>query len=158
MSLKELLHQKPPILLSKGITKLDHTLSVRDYLHKKVYSTSGDYVGRVYDIVLYEYQLLGLLVRGRKRLFIDINYCTASAVDSIILKVDPVTMLKGKIVFDSRGKRIGKVVAIERKNVKNECENLIVKKNMFKKPVQVPFADIEVSKKNIILSKVFKEK
>ncbi len=158
MSLKELLHQKPPILLSKSVTKLDHTLSVRDYLHKKVYSTSGDYVGKIYDLVLYENQLMGLLVHGRKRLFIDINYCTASAVDSIILKIDPVTMLKGKIVFDSRGKRIGKVSAIERKSVKNECENLLVKKNMFKKPVPIPFTDIEVSKKNIILSKVYKEK
>ena len=66
MPIKEFFQRKPPVLLSKGLTRLDHTLSVSDYLRKKVYSNSGDLVGKVYDIVLHENQLLGLLVKGRK--------------------------------------------------------------------------------------------
>ncbi|MBN1275725.1 PRC-barrel domain-containing protein [Candidatus Woesearchaeota archaeon] len=147
--------KQEPILLSKRLSTMDNTTTVKDYFGKKVYSTSGDYVGRVYDVVLYEGAYVGLLVQGRRKLFIDKDYCEPETVDNIILKVDPVTMLRGKVVFDSEGKRLGRVVGFERTGVRNTCDTILVRKSLFKKPVEVPYADIETSKKNIILNKAY---
>ena len=147
--------KKETFLLSKRLSTLDNTSTVHDYLGKRVYSTSGDRVGRVVDVVLFQDQYVGLMVRGRRLLFVDKDYCEPENVDSIILKIDPITMLKGKIVFDSEGKRLGKVVGFERTGVRNTCDVILVRKNVFKKPISIPYSAIETSKKNIILNKAY---
>lgn len=147
--------KKEVFLLSKRLSTLDSTTKARDYLGKKVFSTSGDGVGRVVDVVLFQDQFVGLMVQGRRLLFVDKDYCEPETVDNIILKIDPITMLKGKLVFDSEGKKMGRVTGFERTGVRNTCEVILVKKNMFKKPVSIPYSAIETSKKNIILNKAY---
>lgn len=147
--------RKEPFLISKRLSTLDKTRSVHDYLGKKVFSTSGDRVGRVVDVVLYDDGYAGIIVRGRRLLYIDKDYCEPETVDSIILRIDPITMLKGKIVFDSEGKRLGRVVGFERTGVRNTCDVIVVRKNLFRKPMTIPYSAIETSKKNIILNKAY---
>lgn len=149
--------KKQPTLLTPRFSDLADTVSARHFLGKKVYSTSGDHVGRVHDVVLKNNALAGLLVVGKKLLFIDYEYCTSGAVDGIVLKIDPVTMLKGKIVFDSQGRKLGKVKSIERENNKNYCSKLVVRKGLFSRPRLIPYDEVEVSKKNIILSRAYDE-
>ena len=147
--------KKAPFLLSKRLSTLESATSAKRYIGKRVYSTSGDYVGRVVDLSLYEDAYVGLIVRGRQLLYIDKEYCEPENVDTIILKIDPITLLKGKIVFDSAGKRLGRVTGFERSGVRNACDTILVKKNIFKKPVSVPYSAVETSKKNIILNQEY---
>jgi len=58
-------------------------------------------------------------------------------------------------VFDADGKKLGKVVDVVRKDETNSMEALMVRKNFYSRQVRVPKNDIEVSKKNIILKKVY---
>lgn len=141
--------------LSKKLSDIETaTLLRKDYYNKKVYSTSGDYVGRVKDVVLKNNQLAGIIVKGKRKLYIDHDYCTPGTVDSILLNIDPVTMLKGKTVFDAHGKKIGKVHSIKREGIKNDCTALLVKKNIITKPQEIPYNEVDISKKNIILKTV----
>ncbi|MBD3209179.1 PRC-barrel domain-containing protein [Candidatus Woesearchaeota archaeon] len=148
-----LFRKQPPAILSGRLQSLDDTEQATAYLGKRVYSTSGDYVGKVKDVLLKNQALAGLLVKGRRRLFLDKDYCVPGVIDSVILKVDPVTMLRRKLVFDSHGKRIGRVVSVERSSTKNACDAIIVKKHLFAKPRRVASSLIDVSKKSIILNK-----
>lgn len=147
--------KKEPFLLSKRLSTLDNTSTLRSYLGKKVYSTSGDFVGRVVDVIIFQDQFVGLTVQGKRRLFVDKDYCEPETVDNIILKIDPITMLNGKLVFDSEGKKVGRVVGFERTGVRNTCDVIVVKKNVFNKPLSIPYSAIETSKKNIILNKAY---
>ncbi|MBW2982697.1 PRC-barrel domain-containing protein [Candidatus Woesearchaeota archaeon] len=147
--------KKEPFIISPGFKQVDKAKTARDYLGKKVYSTSGDRVGRVKDVVYSQDRIAGLIVRGRKMLFVHKDYVQPEIVDAIILTIDPVNMLKGKLVFDSDGRKIGKVKDIERSTTANDCDNLVVKKHLFAKPRKVSYDDVSVSKRNIILSKAY---
>ena len=151
----KLLPSRELFLLSKRLNTIDNTLSVHDYLGKKVYSVSGDYVGRVTDFLLYQDTFAGIIISGTKKVYIDKDYCEAGTVENILLKIDPIILLKGKIVFDSEGKRLGKVVGIERTTVRNNCDSIVIKKNIFSKPVHIPYSEVDTAKKNIILNKAY---
>lgn len=145
--------KKEPFLLAKKLTSLEQTKNTHTYLRKKVYSVSGDPIGRVVDIILENDIFIGIIVKGKKRLFIDKDYCEDHIEDSIMLTIDPVTLLKGKLVIDGEGKRLGKVVGFTRNNVRNSCQEILIKKNIFKKPYAIPFSKVQTAKKNIILKK-----
>ena len=144
-----------PFVISPGFKHVETARTAKDYIGKKVYSTSGDYVGRVRDVVFTQGSIAGLIIQGRRKLFIHKDYTQPEIVDAIILTIDPVTHLKGKIVFDSNGRRLGRVKDIERSTVANECDHLLVKRNLFTKPRKIPYGDVAVSKRNIILSKAY---
>ena len=72
-----------------------------------------------------------------------------------MLKIEPVTNLIGKQVFDAVGKRIGSVSDVKRKTKSNNYTDLIVKKAIYRKAIAVPKKDIDVAKKNIILKKEY---
>lgn len=149
--------QKEPFIISKKNQDLPSAKTATSYLGKKTYSSSGDYVGTVKDLYFQDDQFIGLLVKGKHLLFIDKIYCEPETVDTLILTIDPITMLKGKLVFDASGKRLGKVTGIERSTVKNTCDHLLVKKNLFTKPRPIPYTDVDVAQKNIILDKAYNE-
>ena len=107
------------------------------------------------DVIIKNNAVAGLIVKGREKLFIDASYYIAGAADNVLLKIDPVTMLKKKLVFDNNGKKLGRVKSIERKSLRNACDELVVKKNILSKSMRIPFTDVEVSKKNIILNKSY---
>ena len=75
-----------------------------------------------------------------------------------MLKIEPVTNLIGRQVFDSKGKRVGKVVEVIRKGTGNVYSELRVKKNIYSWSKHIPKKDIAVAKKSIILKKPWSEK
>jgi sporulation protein YlmC with PRC-barrel domain len=147
--------KKAPFILSKKTLVLDDTVSVHHYLRKKVYSDSGDRVGRIIDVILKDDTLAGFIIRGREKIYIDKDYCELDSEENILLKIDPITLHKRKIVFDASGKRLGRVVGIERTGVKNEFDSLLVKKHIFATPVHIPASEIETARRNIILNKEY---
>lgn len=147
--------KKQPVMITPHLTNLEGTESAKAYLGKQVYTASGDKAGRIKDLVIKENEVAGLIIKGRHLLFIDKDHCAPGTADTVLLTIDPVVMLKGKFVFDNNGKKLGRVKGIERKSMRNTCEELIVKKNIFTKTLRIPAKDIEVAKKNIILNKSY---
>jgi len=141
-------------IISDKINSIDTAFSIKKYIGKKIFSKSGTYIGKVRDVIMSDYHLLGILVESNIELFIDKKYF-ASDSDAIMLSIDPIFNLLHKKVIDSEGRKIGKVKAIERKTKTNNFQSLVVKKNIFKKPILIPFSDIDVMKKNILLKKSY---
>jgi sporulation protein YlmC with PRC-barrel domain len=152
------LQRRQPTILAKKAIALEQTKSLRDYLGKRVFSLGGSHVGRIHDVLLKDEELAGFRVRGRHALYIDKEYCDLNSIEAMVLTIDPVTLHIGKHVFDSEGRKLGKVKSIQRDNTKNDCTFLIVKKNLFTKPQAIAYSEVEVAKKNIILSKSHAEK
>jgi len=128
----------------------------RDYIGKKVISKSGGTVGRVFDIAFREKSVEGIIVMKRiSKLFIAREYVASMTSDAIMLSIDPSTMLVGRQVFDADGKKLGKVAKVLRKGMTNEIDAVIVRKNLYSKPLKISKQDIEACKKNILLKKMY---
>ena len=125
------------------------------YISKKVYSKSGDYVGRIYDMVVDDDKILGFMVKGKRRMFINKEYVSSNVEEIIMLSIEPVIDLIGKLVFDSEGRRLGKVTDVERDNSSNTFTSVIVGRGFLAKHFIIPKQDINVHKMNIILKKPY---
>jgi len=147
--------KNPEIISAKGMTK---HFELSNILGKKVIAENGEVVGKVKDIAFDMNRIIGLYVAGAiGKVIIGREYIEQFHADSVVLKINPVTALKGKIVFDKDGKRLGRVTEIKRKGTTNEFTELAVKKNAISKSIQVPKKYMDVISKNIILKKVIKE-
>jgi len=141
------------ILSTKDISA-HHKLST--VVGKKVIAENGEIVGKVKDVAFYMNKIVGLYVKssGIDMVLIDVAYVDQFDADAVTLKVNPVTSLVGKIVFDKDGKMIGKVVQMIRKTNSNDFSEVIVKKNALSKSIRIPKTMMDVIDKNIILKKV----
>lgn len=130
---------------------------LRAFLGKNVLSKDGDVVGTVKDVVFEEDKIVGIIYTKKifKKIFLGINYIEKFYADSLILKINPVTRLIGMKVYDVEGKKVGVVKDIVRKTNINKIDALIVRKGIFKKFIEVPVDDIDISKKNVILNKLY---
>jgi sporulation protein YlmC with PRC-barrel domain len=136
-------------------TKLNDIIgiSVHSLIGKKVVSRLGEPVGKITDIMFDSNNMQGVIVRkGMKKSFIDKEYFQFKKEDVLVLNIEPITLLIGKQVFDSKGEQIGKVVNIKRDNADNKFKALIVKKNLFKKPIEITPGQIDTTKVNILLN------
>ncbi|MGM5481981.1 MAG: PRC-barrel domain-containing protein [Nanobdellota archaeon] len=132
---------------------IDHH-KLKDVLGKKVLTHNGLVIGRVKDAGFTRKRVLGFYISSIfKKYFVSMDYVDAFSGESLMLKIDPVTNLKGKIVFDTDGKRLGKVTEIKRPSFENEITEILVKKNIFTKPFSLKASDLEVVDKNIIMNK-----
>ncbi|MBN2111703.1 PRC-barrel domain-containing protein [Candidatus Woesearchaeota archaeon] len=130
--------------------------SARSYIGRKVVSKSGNFVGKVYDVRFSGSVFAGIVVMKKlSKVFIGKEFFSVSR-DAVMLSINPVTSLEGKQVFDADGKRMGKVTEIIRKGNSNTLEAVMVKKNLYSSAVKIPKSEISVSKKNIILKKVYR--
>ncbi|MBU0471699.1 MAG: PRC-barrel domain-containing protein [Nanoarchaeota archaeon] len=145
-------------ILSSTNNKLVNSKPASDYVDKKVYSNLGTEVGKVKDVVLKNHQVIGYIVKGSKKMFIDKEYIKSESGNVLMLSIYPVISLIGKQVFDSEGRRIGKVVRVERKTTTNNFTNLIVKNKIYSKSISVPKTDVSAYKENIILNKSYEKK
>jgi sporulation protein YlmC with PRC-barrel domain len=146
--------RKPKIIATK-LKSIEHLKSFKSYLKRRVYSKRGEYVGKVYDVLFNEKTLLGIMVKGKKNIFVGKEYISSESANAIVLKIEPITNLIGKQVFDSRGKRIGIVSDIKRRSKSNTYTDLMVKKAFYRRAFSVPKKDVEIAKKNIILKKEY---
>lgn len=142
-------------MLSTNFDKLDNQRHARTYLNKKVYSKDGNVVGWVKDLLFSKNTLSGFLVVGRRKLFIDKEYIGSESEKTLMLSMNPILYNIGKKVFDSDGRKVGKVVGLDRKSKANSFQSLIVKAHIFSKPFPIPKEHIEVCKENVILNRAY---
>ena len=143
-------------IISSKLKKVDHLKKFSSYIGKNVYSKTGEFLGRVKDLLFKEECFLGILL-DRKRLFIGKEFLGHESEKGIVLKIDPVTSLLGKQVFDAVGKRIGVVSDIKRKTNSNSYTHLMVKKAIYRRAFEIPKKDVDVAKKSIILKKAYEK-
>ena len=144
-------------IISPKISNLNDRGKFSLYQGKKVFSKSGEYIGRVNDIILDDSSIIGVLVEGKHTLFIDKQYIRSDFEDNIILSIDPVTLAIGKIVFDLEGRKLGKVIKLKRQTTANKLVSIIVRKNFYSRSFSIPAEDISFVKRNIILNKEHKK-
>ncbi|MFW5990996.1 MAG: PRC-barrel domain-containing protein [Candidatus Nanoarchaeia archaeon] len=126
---------------------------LKSLLGKKVISSKGVILGRVKDVGFTSKRVLGIYV-GKlfRKYFVAMEYIDEFDGDAVMLRIEPVTILKGKLVFDKDGQKVGKVTEIKRASFANELSAVYVKKNIFRKPIKVSSDSLEIVEKNIILN------
>ncbi|MCA9477584.1 MAG: PRC-barrel domain-containing protein [Nanoarchaeota archaeon] len=141
--------KKPRRILSTKVNDIEHMDFFSRYIGKKVFSQSGEKVGVVKDLIFEKGVHKGFLLT--KNLFIDKEYFNKEFDEAMMLQIEPVTSIIGKLVFDVDGKKIGKVKDIERTNHGNDYKALLVKKTIFSKPKIIEKKNVDVTKKNVLL-------
>lgn len=127
--------------------------STSDLKGKNVVSRGGEIVGKVKDVLFYDKDILGVILkkRFRKDVFIGIEMVASITQDAILLSIDPVTSLLGLPVFDKAGKKIGKVKGIIRQDERNNFKSIAVKPNIFRRTMEIDASDIKIISQHIIL-------
>ncbi len=138
-------------IISGKVKNLDSLSSLKSYIGKRVYSKNGDLLGHVKDALFKGNVIEGILVKGKRKLFISKEFFEHESDKAFVLSIDPIVSLIGKLVYDSTGKKIGRVVDIKRKTNANTFTELVIKKSIFRRRFTIPKEDISVAKKNIIL-------
>jgi sporulation protein YlmC with PRC-barrel domain len=142
-------------IISNNLKDLNSLEMYSAYFGRKVYSKSGEFVGKVYDVGMKDQCFVGIFVKGKRKVFIEENFISSDKDGIIMLSMEPVINLLGKKVYDSKGKMMGKVIDIERKTNSNNYEGLVVKKSFFRRSFSIPKKDIEAAKKNIMLNTAY---
>jgi sporulation protein YlmC with PRC-barrel domain len=145
-------------IISRKISNLERTENVSSYFGKKVYSKTGGLIGVVYDVILKKGVMIGILVRGKRKTFIGKEFFGSQSKEGIILKIEPVTSIIGKQVYDSDGKRIGKVIGLNRRSCTNAYSDILVKKSIIRRAFSIPKKDIDMAKKSVLLKKPYLHK
>lgn len=140
-------------IISPKIRAIEGLKPASYYLGKKVYSKSGILLGRIRDIHLTGGVLAAIYVVGKRKTMIDSEFIHSDTGESVMLTIDPCTYLIGKQVFDAEGRRLGKVIDIDRTTNANTFQFLLIKRWIFSKPQPIPKSDIEVQRTNIILKR-----
>jgi sporulation protein YlmC with PRC-barrel domain len=144
--------------ISKDVSNPNSLKSTNAILGKKVIAKSGEGIGSVRDILLKEGRLKGYVVgKWFRKVFIDKDFVATESQKSLMLIIDPVTMITGKLVFDADGQKLGRVYDIVRKDTSNTFKSIIVKKHIFSRELNIHKNDIETHKKNVILRKTIKD-
>jgi len=142
-------------ILSARIKNFRGIRKMSSYKGKKVFSKSGEYGGRIRDVILKNDVMAGVIVNGKRKLFIDKEYFSSDTDDVVMLSIDPVTNIIGKQVFDADGKKIGRVIDVDRNTTSNTFSSLVVKKGLISKPINIPKEHIDILRKNVILKKKY---
>lgn len=142
-------------VISQNFKRILPNQSTKWYLGKKVVSKSGAIIGKVSDIVLSDKGIHGLVFKhGFHSTCLDKQYIQ-DVSDAVILGIDPVTSLVGKLVFDADGRKLGKVTKVGRKGCSNLFVDLAVKKRFFSKELRIPKDHVAVMRKNVILNRAY---
>ncbi len=149
---------KEPILVSDNLGSLANTRLFSSYKGRKVFSKTGDLIGRVKDLVIEKNSLAGFKIGGKVSLIIGREFVATDTPEALLLSMDPVPLLVGKQVFDAKGRLLGVVSSLDRKTFGNTFSSLVVKRRFYSKPIVIPKDRIDVCEKNIILKKSWPRK
>jgi sporulation protein YlmC with PRC-barrel domain len=134
------------------------SVTAEDILGKDVIDASGMVVGvseRLY-IDPKTLDIIGLSVdKGflQKGFVVGKNYIKEVTTHAVLLTIRPSILLKGKIVLDKKGKKVGKVKAVELSNGTNTIAALIVSSGFLGlRKIRVPAEQVEKKEQNIILN------
>lgn len=142
-------------IISEKTKNLDNYFNLKDIFGKKIITIKGEFFGKVKDLVAEKDKILGVIVKTKSReIFIDFCYINDLYSKSLMLKISPAFRVIGMKVYDSVGKKLGKVVDIEQINeTTNEIDKIIVKKNFFNKALTIKYSAVKSDVKNILLNK-----
>lgn len=112
----------------------EETIEVGAVIGKKVLTDDGKKIGKVKSLHIHQSDLSveGVLVDPgmfEPVQYIDKGYIKSITTEGVILKVTPVTDFIDKLVYDSTGKKIGKVIVINRGKKTNTLLSITVKRN-----------------------------
>lgn len=141
-------------IMSTKNVEISYSHDIRKYIGKKVFTKDGEEIGYVKRLLFRDFECYGILVSkrfGRKKHFFAREYIDKLTNHSVILSIVPITLLKGKTVFDSAGRIAGKVTRITRLKNSNEIDSLYFKKGIFRREQFVKGPDVTLMKKNIKL-------
>lgn len=120
-----------------------------------VITKSGEILGKVKEVRINGFNVEGILVYkpfSFNSEFIDKNFIKVFNKNEVLLNTNPVTALKGLLVYDNSGRKLGKVKKVLRKDNKNDFKSLIVKDKFYSRPILVEKDKISIMKKNIVLN------
>lgn len=105
--------------------RFDKTIDIKKVHGKKVLTVDGKAIGKIKSIHIHPTDLSveGILVDpGMFEMdhYIDSTYIKSLSEDGAVLKIHPVTKVVGLTVFDSLGKKIGKVTEVKRSKMSNK--------------------------------------
>jgi len=139
-------------IIASNSAKVQGYERLKRLLGKKVIAKNGEVVGKVRDIAIENYDIKGVFCsRWFDKVYIDKSNFETFSADAIVLRINPVTLLKGKIVFDSAGKRVGTVRRVNRDDTSNSFKSLAVRTKIYKRKIEIKPGQISILKKNIIL-------
>lgn len=140
------------IIGPKG-TKIEKYDFLVNLIGKKVIAKNGEVIGRVGDVAIKDYDIKGVFCKSAAfgRVYIDKSHFEAFSTNAIVLKIDPVILLKGKLVFDSSGRKIGTVKDVNRDDTTNKFKSIEVRGKIYKRKVTIKASQIATMKKNVIL-------
>ena len=123
---------------------------------RKVISRSGDYCGRIIGLYMEGDSVKGFLIWYRfRKIHADIIYLkNLDSLDreaALLFNMDPFYILPGRRVYDSDGRKLGRVIRAVQIGGTNDFEALLVRKHFFSRTLRIKKERIEVSKRNIIL-------
>ena len=99
--------KKKERIISSKIKSLESTKSLASLMGKRVLSKSGEIAGKITDVITTNEKIIGIIISGNQRQFIGKEFFKYDTEDSILLTIDPVTLMIGKQVFDNEGKKLG---------------------------------------------------
>ena len=144
--------KEPLYITKKQYTELD---SVSAMLGRKVYGTSGTYVGKVKDILLNNGRAVAMLIKkGFTKCIISTEFISAESTKTLMLTIEPIVLHLGKVVYDKEGRKLGKVVDIIKRG-ENSIKEIVVRRSIFTKSLVIQGNEIAVSKANIILKQAY---
>ncbi|MDP3965926.1 MAG: PRC-barrel domain-containing protein [archaeon] len=141
--------------------KIGKAITSEDILGKEVIDAGGTFIGVAEKVFISPKFLdfIGISVdKGfiRSGLTIGKSYIDKIADYAIFLKIRVVYEIKGKLVFDRDGKKIGTVSSIDLYGEKNKIKNIYVKPSSvlfsFKNKIVIPADYIENIGDNVILN------
>lgn len=154
----------PTIIMHKGISgrNLDHIITSEDMLGKKVIDKTGKFIGVSEKVFIDPKHLtfVGISVdKGAlyRSIVIGKGYIGSVTKHAIFLKIPVALEMKGMIVFDKAGARLGIVRRVVLSGMRNTLKELHVKKSIFSKTYSVPARAIDQVGHNVILNVVLEE-
>ena len=136
---------------------LDRSITSDDILGKEVIDIDGRFIGVVEKVLIdpIDLEFVGIEVdKGflKRGLSVGKNYIDKISDLAVFLKIRVIYEIKGMIVFDKMGAKIGTVSDIELQGEKNKLKRIYIRRGLIEKDLEAPIDFIDTMGHNIILS------
>ncbi|MBI2445582.1 PRC-barrel domain-containing protein [Candidatus Micrarchaeota archaeon] len=133
------------------------TVDLAEAMGKPVIAKDGQRIGSIASFHADPRTLVVEGIRVNRGIFEPLEYIGREYVYSVsargvVLEVAPVTEIVGMRVYDARGKFVGEVSEIERRNNTNELVNIEVDRGLFKRSILLPRDTIKDVGKGVLLN------
>jgi len=142
---------------------LRNSIPAGDILKKKVIARNGKKVGEIGGIYIHPKRLTVEGIKVKKGIlevgdFIGKGYIQSLNHEGAMLKITPVRELLHMLVYDSAGKKIGKVKDVKRSNKTNNISSVVIDRGLLKDDAIVLGSSIREISKNMTLKVQIRDK